>query len=134
MVSNPDISFVRLMKVARTELGTQLSQDAQLLQAEIREKTSTVTSAGAIGVAGLIMLFLSVAFGLAALVLYLASVGISPALATLIVALLAGLLAAICLLWARSVMRSWTPVPHRTVQAVRADIAALRKAVTHVSQ
>jgi hypothetical protein len=133
MANDPKLSFVQLLHIARAELGTQLGQDSQLLQAEVRDKTSTVISAGAIGLVGGVILLFSVGVALAALVIFIASFGITPSLAALIVALLLGVAAAWCLLRARSLMRDWTPLPLRTVQALREDFAALKKAMAHVS-
>lgn len=133
MANDPNVSFVRLLEVARAELGSQLGQDAQLLQAEVKAKTSIMLSAGMLGIAGGVVLLLSVAVALAALVLFIISLGLTPALAALIVSVALGIGALTCLLTARSLMKNWTPVPLRTVQALREDFAALKKAVAHVS-
>ncbi|GLS20558.1 hypothetical protein GCM10007874_35750 [Labrys miyagiensis] len=133
MENDPNVSFVRLLEVARAELGSQLGQEAQLLQAEVKAKTSTILSASLLGIVGGIILLLSMAVALAALVLFIISLGITPALAALIVSVALGIGALTCLLAARTRMKNWTPVPLRTVQALREDFAALKKAVAHVS-
>ena len=133
MTDDPTVSFVRLLEVARTELGNQLGQDAQLLQAEMKAKTSTVMSASVMGMAGGVILLLSLAVAIASLILFVISMGIAPPVAALMVSLALGIVAVLFLLRARSLMKDWTPVPFRTVQALREDFAALKKAVTHVS-
>jgi hypothetical protein len=133
MTDHPNVSFVRLLEVARAELGSQLGQDAQLLQAEMKAKTSTVVSAGILAIAGGVVLLFCVGAAIAALILLIISFGVAPSLAALLVSLALGIGAAAFILWARSLMKSWTPVPVHTVQALREDFAALKKAVARVS-
>jgi len=69
--------FVRLLQVARTELGSPLGEDALLLQAEVKAKTSTV-SVGLMGIAGGVILLLCIAVTIASLILFIVSFGIAP--------------------------------------------------------
>jgi uncharacterized membrane protein len=133
MTDDPNVSFVRLLEIARAELGNQLGQDAQLLQAEMKSKTSTVMSASIMAIAGGVVLLFCVGVAIAAVILFIISFGVAPSLAALLVSLALGIGAAAFILRAKSLMKSWTPVPSRTVQALREDFAALKKAVAHVS-
>jgi len=58
---------------------------------------------------------------------------LAPSLAALIVAAASGILGAACLLRMKSLLKEWTPVPHRTLTAVSEDLAALKKAMANVS-
>ena len=133
MTNDPNVSFVRLLESARAELGSQLGQDVQLLQAEVKAKTSIVVTASVMGIAGAVISLLSVTVAVAALILFIVSLGLAPSLAALVIAVVLGIVAALCLLRSKSLLKNWTPVPLRTIQALREDIAALKKAVAHVS-
>jgi Putative Actinobacterial Holin-X, holin superfamily III len=90
-------------------------------------------SASIMAVVGGVVLLFCVGVAIAALILFIISYGVAPSLAALLVSLALGIAAAAFVMRARSLVKNWSPVPIRTVQALREDFAALKKAVTHVS-
>ncbi|MDQ0390323.1 phage holin family protein [Labrys monachus] len=125
--------FLSLVDMAGIELRSQLGQEAQLLQAEMKAKVSVIQSTALYGGVAVFCMALGAIAGTATLVLFLVWLGLAPVLATLVVSV-ALLLAGAMFLWrARALMRDWTLLPVRTIAAVRADVATLKEAVSHVA-
>lgn len=133
MAEDSDQSFLRIVRSTQAELVGQLGQDARLLEAEVKAKASTIGSAGLLGLGAFALLATSMALASTALILFLISLGLAPSLAALAVAAASGILGAACLLRMKSLLKEWTPVPHRTLTAVSEDLAALKKAMANVS-
>ena len=124
-----DLTIVSALKDLFADLSDLVKKEVRLARAEVSETISNglqagiwMAAAGLLGLIALLVLIEAIIFGLA-------SLGLGPAWASLIVALALAAAAAGAFFYGRSLMRA-AAKPKRFVQQMNQDIAAVREQLT----
>jgi hypothetical protein len=133
MNTHQQASFLDLLRKFVQEFTTLAKLDLLLLQAETKEKAGTLVKAIVSAIFGLVIVFYAISYFLVTIDRALILAGLAPWLSALVIGV--GLLAVSGALVGMAVARlkTWTPVPKRTIAQVNTNLAALKTSMDHGS-
>jgi len=127
--ASDDLTLVSTLKHLFADLSDLIKKEVLLAKAEVTQMISSGLQAGIFMAAAGFLGFIALLLIIEALVFGLASLGMGPAWASLIVAAVIGLIAAGAFFYGRSLMKN-AGKPKRTIKQVNQDIAAVREQLT----
>lgn len=127
----PEASVVSDLSGYVSRVAKLLRLDAALLSIETREKLVSIAGTLELMVGALAVAFLGFFILLFAIVLLLIQLGLDPALAALLVAVVLFAAAGAMVFVSLQRLKAWTLVPRRTLMQFRTNIEALRASLDH---
>jgi VIT1/CCC1 family predicted Fe2+/Mn2+ transporter len=124
MTANPvrdDRSLGELFGDLSRQLSTLIRQEIDLARTEVTGRVSAVGRDAAVLAAGVGLLYAGLLVLLAAAVLLLSDIGVTPWLAAVVVALIVGVIGGLMVVSARQAMATREIAPRRTLETLKDD-------------
>lgn len=131
---NQEKSLGTIVKDLTEDLSTLVRSEVALAKLEIKQSMAAMGAASAMFIVAAFFGLFALAFLLATAALGLVAVGVSPWLATLIVAGLLLIFAGILAFVGKSKLKDFNPVPHQTIENVKTDISTIKGEFGRVRQ
>lgn len=131
---NQEKSLGTVVKDLTEDLSTLVRSEIALAKLEMKQSFAAMGAASAMfAVAAFFGLF-ALGFLLVTAALGLVAVGVSPWLATLIVAALLLIMAGVLAFIGKTKLKNFNPVPHQTIENVKTDISTIKGDFARVRQ